>query len=138
MSDSEVKKLPFVVEPEYILDLNGAVQDLFGETIQEVAARDPHEAYRIIRLAMLAMMNDADKATLDGTVVATAHDDGEETPKNVARHALEGRMPEVVTEPMQIELSMWDAPEGFERKYRTADRAIHLVVSFTVEPLNLA
>src|SRR5207244_2434676 len=110
----EIKQVPLTVEPEYVLDINSLLQAARGQTIEEIASENPREAYRIIRIAMLSMMGDVDRAVgPDGQVIATSKEDGLETPRNVGRQVLQEMLPEILTEPLRIELSMWEAPDGF-------------------------
>ena len=139
MSDAEIRTVPVVVEPEYIFDIEGMLWDTRGQSLEDIAQDDPLEAYRIVRLAILYMTEHADRArSPDGLLIASAEEDGPETPKKVARAMIEEAFPAILTEPLRVELSKYDIPDGFTREARTKDRAKQLVVAFTVEPPSLA
>jgi hypothetical protein len=108
------KRADLHLEPETVLDLYGAIRNVLGADLTEIAGQSPHTAYDLIRNAMLTL---------------TAATDPNSLPD------IEALLPSPITETTDVTIHALAMPDGPGAEHRTLDRESSVILSFTVESL---
>ena len=135
MTDAERKHISLHMEPETYLEINAVVHGAFGKTFAELAGESPSNAYTVLRMAQLALMDDVSRTSNEHGVIADYQQDGLEATQAAARSTLEALMPNVPLVPMRISILTFETmtPDGKPLARKFGREAVEQL-TFDVDP----